>query len=137
MSDVPYRTLRPLFDELRGERIIVRPYHQGDAPALFEAVVESREHIRPWLPWADQHQKIEDTQDYVIRCMARWLLRDDMPLSIWEKGTNRFLGGTGLHPRNQNINYFEIGYWLRVSAEGHGYMTETVKLPTFPNFHTL
>ncbi|MBO0782668.1 MAG: GNAT family N-acetyltransferase [Ktedonobacteraceae bacterium] len=102
MSDVPYRTLRPLFDELRGERIIVRPYHQGDAPALFEAVVESREHIRPWLPWADQHQKIEDTQDYVIRCMARWLLRDDMPLSIWEKGTNRFLGGTGLHPRNQN-----------------------------------
>jgi RimJ/RimL family protein N-acetyltransferase len=129
MSDLPHRTLLPLFDELQGERIVVRPYRQGDAPAVFEAIAESRAYIRPWLPWADQHQSVEDTQDFVVRCMARWLLREDLTLSIWEK-SGRYIGGTGLHPRKWEIGYFEIGYWLRVSAEGHGYMTEAVRLLT-------
>jgi RimJ/RimL family protein N-acetyltransferase len=125
-----YRTLFPLFEELEGERIIVRPYRQGDAQALFEAVAESRDHIRPWLPFADAHQTIEESQDFVIRKAAQWLLREDLTLSIWERESGRFLGGTGLHIRNWDARYFEIGYWLRASAEGYGYMTENVKLLT-------
>jgi ribosomal-protein-serine acetyltransferase len=50
------RTLIPLFEELRGERVLVRPYQESDAQALFEAVAESRDHLRPWLPFADTHQ---------------------------------------------------------------------------------
>lgn len=127
--DAPaYRTLTPLFDELRGERVLVRPYCESDAEALHEAVDESREHIRPWLPWAEGHQTIEETRDWIIRCMAHWLLREGLPLGIWEIGTGRYLGGTGVHPRNWEIGYFEIGYWLRHSAEGHGYMQEAVRL---------
>jgi RimJ/RimL family protein N-acetyltransferase len=129
--DAPaYRTLIPLFDELRGERVLVRPYREDDAEALREAVEESREHIRPWLPWAESHQTLEETRDWIIRGMAHWLLREGLPLSIWEIGTGRYLGGTGLHPRNWEIGYFEIGYWLRQSAEGHGYMQEAVRLLT-------
>ena len=30
--------------------------------------------------------------------------------------------------RRWELGYFEIGYWLRKSAEGQGYMTETVRL---------
>ena len=127
--DAPaYRTLTPLFDELRGERVLVRPYRESDAEALREAVEESREHIRPWLPWADAHQSVEETRDWIVHCIAHWLLREDLPLSIWEIESGRYLGGTGLHPRNWGIGYFEIGYWLRRSAAGHGYMQEAVRL---------
>ena len=47
------------------------------------------------------------------------------------------LGGTGLHPRNWEIGYFEIGYWVRASAEGRGYIAETVRLLTDYAFDTL
>ncbi len=123
-----YRTLVPLFDELRGERVIVRPYRVEDAEALYEAVGQSRDHLRPWLPFADEHQNIEESRDFIIRSMAKWLLRENFPLGIWHQTTGAFLGGTGFHLGDWNLRWFEIGYWLRASAEGHGYMTEAVRL---------
>lgn len=132
-----HRTLIPLFDELLGERVVVRPYRESDAPDLFEAVAESRDHIRPWLPFADEHQTIEESRDWIIQMMAQWLLREDLTLGMWEAATNRYLGGTGLHPHNWDTGYFEIGYWLRPSAEGYGYVTEAVRLLANYAFDTL
>ncbi len=124
------RTLIPLFDELRSERIIVRPWRLEDAEALHEAVQESRERLRPWLPWADTHQNIEETRSFIIHSMAHWLLREDFALSIWHGASGTLLGGIGMHPRHWEIRWFEIGYWLRTTAEGHGYITEAVQMVT-------
>ena len=128
METPEYRTLLPLFDKLRGERVLVRPFREEDGQALFEAVDESREFIRPWLPFAYQHQSMEESCDWVIHAMSKWMLREEMPLVVSDAANGRFLGGLGLHPRNWNMGYFEIGYWLRQSAAGHGYMTEAVRL---------
>lgn len=130
MSKPAYQTLIPIFEELRGERVLLRPYYEGDAEALFEAMIESRDHLRPWMPFADEHQTIDESRNWIIQQMAHWLLRDDLVLSIWELSTGRYLGGTGLYPHNWEIGYFEIGYWLRPSAQGHGYITEAMKLLT-------
>ncbi len=137
MSAPTYRTLIPLFEELCGERVIVRPYRESDAQALFEAVAESRDHLRPWLPFADEHQTVDESRNWIIQQAANWILRDDLMLSIWEKESGRYLGGTGLHPHDWAIGYFEIGYWLRPSAEGHGYITESVRLLTDYAFDNL
>src|SRR5579859_720150 len=137
MESNVFRTLTPLFEELRSERVIVRPYRESDAQALFEAVNESRDHIRPWLPFADAHQTVEESLDWIIHQQANWLTREDLVLSVWEKATNRILGGTGIHPKNWEHRCFEIGYWLRVSAPGHGYMTEAVQLLTNYAFASL
>jgi len=130
MSVQGYHTLIPLFEELRGERVLVRPYGESDAEALFEAMNESRDHLRPWMPFADEHQTIDESRNWIIHQMALWLLRDDLTLSVWELSNGRYLGGTGLHPHDWEIGYFEIGYWLRASAEGYGYITEAVQLLT-------
>lgn len=130
MSVEKYHTLIPLFTELKGERVTIRPYREEDAQALFEAVDESRNHIRPWLPFADAHQSVEESRDWIIHQQAKTLLREDMNFSLWDTTSGLFVGGSGLHPHNWEIGYFEIGYWLRASATGHGYMTETVKLYT-------
>ncbi len=120
----------PLFTELRGERVTIRPYREEDAQALFEAVAESRDHIRPWLPFADAHQSVEESRDWIIHQQAKILLREDMNFALWDTTSGRFVGGSGLHPHNWKIGYFEIGYWLRVSATRHGYITETVEMLT-------
>lgn len=132
MATQTYRTLIPLFDELRGERVIVRPYHENDAVALQEAVAESREHLRPWMPFYDKHQTVEESRDWIIHQMTFWLLREDhLALSMWDVAApDHFLGAVGIHPHNWDIGFFEIGYWLRASAEGHGYITEAARLVT-------
>jgi RimJ/RimL family protein N-acetyltransferase len=38
------------------------------------------------------------------------------------------LGGIGLHPLPRSVRAFEVGYWLRQIAEGHGYVNEAVRL---------
>src|SRR5579862_1955671 len=115
MSTTVPPVLRELPGELVGERVIVRPFRPGDGAQVWEAVEESREHILPWLPWGDKHKSPEDTEEFVRRSQARWMLREDLPVGIWERATGRFLGGSGLHRINWEVPSFEIGYWLRKS----------------------
>lgn len=133
-----YPTLIPLFDELRGERVLLRPYREDDAQALFEAVAESRDHLRPWESFADEHQIVEESRDLIIHWMAQWLTRKYLGVGIWEAATGHYLGGTGLNPHDWELGYFEIGYWIRATETGHGYVTEAAKLLTdyaFTNLH--
>lgn len=137
MSATPQPILLDLPDQLLGERVLVRPYRAGDGAALWEAIEESREHILPWLPWGDKHGSPADSEISVRKWQAKWLLREDLALGIWERATGHYLGGSGLHRAHWDVPSFEIGYWLRRSAEGHGYMTEAVQLLCQLAFETL
>jgi RimJ/RimL family protein N-acetyltransferase len=64
-------------------------------------------------------------------------MREEFSGSLWLRSDGTFLGGIGLHPINWNVPSFEIGYWLRKSATGQGYMTEAVRLMTRLAFETL
>jgi ribosomal-protein-serine acetyltransferase len=129
--------LRDLPDELVGERVVVRQYRSGDGAALFEAVEESREHLQPWMPWEANHKSVADSEAIVRRGAANWLSREDLMAGVWERATGRYLGGSGLHRMKWEVPSFEIGYWLRRSATGQGYMTEAVTLLTTMAFETL
>ncbi|HZT42355.1 MAG TPA: GNAT family N-acetyltransferase [Chthonomonadaceae bacterium] len=131
------RILRELPEELVGKRVIVRPYRPGDGAALFEAIDESREHLAPWMPWTKEHKTPDDSEAYARRSQARWLLREDLGVGLWERETGRYLGGSGLHRIQWDVPSFEIGYWIRASAEGKGYMTEAVRLLCRLAFDTL
>jgi RimJ/RimL family protein N-acetyltransferase len=121
-------TLLPVFTTLQSERITIRPYQLEDAEEINAAVAESRDTLAPWLPWSQGHQTVDETRDFIIRSTAQWLLRENLNATIWENTTGRFLGGIGVHPRDWEIRSFEIGYWLRDSAVGQGYMTEAVRM---------
>lgn len=128
MPGVVYQTLFPAFKELHGQRVIVRPYEEGDAQALFEAVDESRPHLLTWIGFADAHQTIEQSQEWVNRQRSKWLLREELSAGVWERATKRYLGDSRLYPRSWESRYFSLSYWLRSSATGQGYMTEAVQL---------
>jgi ribosomal-protein-serine acetyltransferase len=125
-----YRSQIPLFDELRGERVLVRPYRLEDAEELQAAVAESRVHLLPWLPWATGHQTVEESRDIITRFMAQWLVREDMTVGLFDASSGRFVGGSGLHPRDWDARVFEIGYFVRVGEQGKGYVTEGTRLLT-------
>ncbi len=49
----------------------------------------------------------------------------------------RYLGGTGLHRIDWGVGAFEIGYWVRASAHGKGFVTEGAELLTKFAFEAL
>ena len=120
--------LTPLFEALAGEKVYLRPYRVEDATDLNAAIAESRDHLRPWLPFADEHQTIAETRHWIVQQQAAWLLRTNLFVGIWTVEEDRFVGGTGLEPVNWDIGYFQIGYWVRVSASDRGYIGESVRL---------
>lgn len=122
------RALIPVFTELRGARVLVRPYQESDAQALFDAVAESQAHLQAWESFAHDHQSVQDSRCRILRWIAAWILREDLAAGFWELATGRYLGGCHLYPRNWDAGSFEIGYWVRASATGRGYVTETVGL---------
>src|SRR6266487_541264 len=140
-NDVPYGTLRPIFEELRGPRVLLRPYTLADADARHTANAESREHLRRWEPeQADAFHTLDETRDWIIRVSADWLLRKRFSMGMWHIETQRYLGGVGLRPREPDgwsVPAFSIGYWIRVSEQGHGYVTEAVQLLTIYVFDVL
>lgn len=120
--------LRDLPDVLFGERILIRPLRPGDGEAIFEAVEEAREQIAPWLSWVEKTRTPSDSEEAAIRGAARWLLREDLMVGIWDRDTGRYLGGSGLHRVDWTVPAFEIGYWLRTSAWRQGYAAEAVEV---------
>lgn len=122
-SDVP-PILRDLPEQIVGERVLLRPYRSGDGQELWEAVNESLEHLLPWLPWGEKHAAPADSEAFVRQSQVKWLAREDLGLAVRERATGRYLGGTGLHRIDWNVPSFEIGYWLRKTAAGQGYMTD-------------
>src|SRR5438128_7039220 len=105
-------------ERFAGHRVIVRPFGDDDAAPLFAAIQESRAHIQPWLPWADQHQSVDDTLEFIRRTQARWILREGFGMGIFSRQEGRFLGGIGMDVVSWEVRAFDIGYWVRQSAAG-------------------
>jgi RimJ/RimL family protein N-acetyltransferase len=124
-------------DEWAGTRVILRRYRDEDAQSLFDAVMESQAHIRQWLPWADLYHSIDDAVEFVRRQSGHWALHGHVGMAIFSRADGTYLGGTGFTVRSLAVPSFEIGYWLRQSAEGHGYMSEAVRLITTYLFDNL
>jgi RimJ/RimL family protein N-acetyltransferase len=116
--------------ELLGPRLLLRPYRETDATALREAMRESQATLAEWMIWARDYDFARDPATFVRRAEANWLTRADLTVGIFERDSGRYLGGSGLTRMNWNIRSFEIGYWIRDSATGRGYATETTQVLT-------
>lgn len=123
--------------QIAGRRVVLRQFRDDDAAEVHAAIQESIDHIRPWLPWYDKHATAADTLEFIRRTRAEILLNESFGLGIFSAENGDFLGGTGLGVRNWRIPAFEIGYWIRASQEGHGYITEATKLLTGVAFDVL
>jgi RimJ/RimL family protein N-acetyltransferase len=123
-------TIDPLmieFPPLSSARLLLRAPRTGDGAALNEAVLESIELLKPWMPWAQTAPTLEQSELTCRQMAARFAQRTDLPMLFFERDGGRLLGGTGLHRFDWSVPRFEIGYWVRSSAQGRGYVTEAVQ----------
>lgn len=128
MNQVVKPLLLDFADELQGERVTIRRWRDHDASALWEAVECSREHLKAWQPWVDEHISLDFSREYIRRMQAQWALREDLPMGIWLRANGLLLGATGLHRFDWRVPSMEIGYWLRPEMQGRGYVSEATRL---------
>ncbi|MFF2908775.1 GNAT family N-acetyltransferase [Paenibacillus sp. NPDC057934] len=108
------------------EHLLIRAPLWGDGASMHEALVESQELLKPWMPFAQTLQSLEESEQFTREARLEFLKRTEMHMRIFDKVSGRFIGCTGLHNLNWDIRNFEIGYWIRSSCAGKGYMTEAV-----------
>lgn len=114
-------------DQFESDRLTLRVPRAGDGPGVNAAVMDSLETLRPWMPWAQAAPSVEQSEINCRRAWGQFLLRQDIVLRLYLKGSGTCIGSAGLHEIDWSIPKFEIGYWVGRRHEGNGYATEAVR----------
>jgi RimJ/RimL family protein N-acetyltransferase len=97
---------------------------------LNDAMAESLESLKPWMPWAQQMPTPQESELTCRQLALRFAQRSDLTLFMFERAADgaggHLIGGAGLHRMDWGVPRFEIGYWCRPSLQGRGLVTEAV-----------
>ncbi|GAB4448655.1 MAG: GNAT family protein [Anaerolineales bacterium] len=118
------KILNPAY-RIETERLVIRCYQPADTQLLANSILESLEHLKPWMPWAhDEPRSFELRLQGVQRFRGRFDMQEDYVYGIFDPQETRLLGSTGLHTRIGE-RQLEIGYWLHKDYINRGLITES------------
>jgi ribosomal-protein-serine acetyltransferase len=104
----------------------LRLLEEADAPALFAVIDANREHLSAWMPWVPHHTTQHQTLAF-IRAAQRQLADNNGLQSAIVVG-DQIIGIAGYHAVDWAQRRTTIGYWLAADRQGHGTMTEAVRV---------
>jgi RimJ/RimL family protein N-acetyltransferase len=111
-------------------RLLLRTHRAGDGPALYEALAESITELRRFLwflPWVAAEPSLESAEIRCRQCEANFIARTDLAYLAFDKASGRLVGSVGLHRTDWSVPKTEVGYWIRASAAGMGFISEGVE----------
>jgi ribosomal-protein-serine acetyltransferase len=104
--------------------VTLRRYRAEDVDALFGAVTESLDHLRPWMPWAADYSRAS-AEEYLAGSIKGWDEGTEYNYAILtgdEPGGSMLVGSIGLMTRC-GPGGLEIGYWVHRAYTGRGLAT--------------
>ena len=115
--------MQPAIYRVETPRLVVRCWSPDDAPRVKKAEDESREHLRPYMLWADREPETLGEVTDKLRLFRSWFdIGEDFMFGVFTRD-GECVGGTGLHPR-VGKGGLEIGYWIHSAHVRNGYATE-------------
>jgi ribosomal-protein-serine acetyltransferase len=102
------------------------------AARLKEALDESARHLRGWIPrTVAESGPVPQLEARLRAYVASFDAGREWLFAVFRADAGRLVGGVSLHPRTAAMRVpaaeadrVEIGYWLRRTATGHGFVTE-------------
>ncbi|HEX9068884.1 MAG TPA: GNAT family protein [Ktedonobacterales bacterium] len=85
-------------------------------------------HLRPWMPWADHEQTLDDTLRYLEVSMRSLIEGTGLPTNLWYQG--QLAGSIGYPRMSWEKRFAEIGYWLDKDLQGRGIITRAARALT-------
>ncbi|HLQ79162.1 MAG TPA: GNAT family N-acetyltransferase [Terriglobia bacterium] len=105
----------------------IRPFQIDDVPALYEAVRESIDDLRPWMPWCHSGYAMSETQEWVEKQIAAFEALHEFHFAILF-GNRHVVGACGLNGIQSANRLANLGYWVRSSASRRGFATQSTRL---------
>jgi RimJ/RimL family protein N-acetyltransferase len=99
--------------------VTLRRHRAGDLDAVFQAVTESLDHLRPWMPWAANYTR-ESAAGFLAKSTRDWADGTEYGYAIITGGV--LAGGCGLMSRI-GPGGLEIGYWVHRAWTRRGLAT--------------
>ena len=124
---------KPLPDCLVGDSgLVLRRWGPEDAELVSQAVAESVEHLRPWMPWvAHEPLGLVERRAMIDGWVQEWRAGGDVIMGVFVD--RRVAGGCGLHHRI-GPGGLEIGYWTHPAFLRRGIAVAAVHLLTAAAF---
>jgi RimJ/RimL family protein N-acetyltransferase len=113
-------------EQIETERLILRTPRQGDGVLVNAAIRESFPALNKWMLWARTIPSIAESETHIRESAARFRSREEISWLLFRKKDGMYVGSSSLHHIDWDVPRFEIGYWIRSSLEGKGYITEAV-----------
>ena len=89
------------------------------------AIAESKPELSVYFAWLPKAiSEPEKNMEDAIEKLASF--SGELRYYIIDKSTGMLLGAIGLIIRNKDVPFFEIGYWIRTSQTGKGFVSEAV-----------
>ena len=105
-------------------RLVLRRARPDEAHLLRDAVDSSLEHLRAWMPWAmNEPITLDETKARLAKSIEEFERGETFAYNLFPRGREELLGSIGLHRRSEP-GTLEMGYWIRESAAGQGFVTE-------------
>ena len=111
-------------DVLKTERLELQPVSSAHAEALFQAVIDSRAELLPWMPWA-RRPSVDETCNQTESSRREWRRDREFHFCLIERGTRPVLGIAGLN--RDGAGSAELHYWIRSDHAGKGLTTEACR----------
>ena len=99
--------------------VTLRRHREDDLDAVFAAVTESLDHLRPWMPWAAGYTR-QAAAEFVAKSARSWADGSEYGYAIIADGV--LAGGCGLMDRI-GPGGLEIGYWVHRAWTRRGLAT--------------
>jgi RimJ/RimL family protein N-acetyltransferase len=103
-------------------RLTLRPPSMADAEAVFTGYAQDSEVVK-YMIWRP-HRDIEETRDFIRRCVSSWEEGDAYPWIITRKEDGRLIG---MIESRVKVFSMDIGYVLARAHWGQGYVPEAAR----------
>lgn len=125
--------------KIETERLVIRPYHEEDAQAIFEMVNEEN-HFQ-YMP-DGPYNKIEEIENLIRwskSCNAKNTKEKiyKFNLGVFLKETGEFIGICGLGPHDVYLDRIEVYYSLKKKYQGKGYAKKAAQAVVAYGFNTI
>ena len=108
---------------LRGGAVTLRPYDISFVDDLYEAAVESKVELMPWMPWMHPGYSREESREWVTERPEKWGKGIAYDFAITRSNDGAYLGGCGLNNFDSSRKVANLGYRVRTSMAKKGIAT--------------
>jgi len=102
------------------ETLMLRTYLEDDAAEHFDLINTNRKHLRAFLSWADAHNKVTQSLEYIRHTRQQQDTQQALMMGIFKD--YRLIGEVAMHQWDYELKKAQIGYWIAKDAEGKGIM---------------